>query len=194
MLLVGCAGDSATPALSALPQVTTSPVVSAVVTLPARPTLPPTWTPTHTITPRPPTQIPTATATPSVTPTLSDADRCARFALVGSPRSGLRVTRRETGRVLFTWQYPVEDGSVALAIGREPGGARRVMTVPGNALVAVAAPLDALFGPGTYRWTVGPVDAAGQPLGCSVSGWFGWLLRDRAAVTDSSGPARFTPD
>lgn len=190
LVLVACAGPPSAPA----PPVTSTPAPTQVVaTLPARQPLPPTWTPTFTFTPVPPTQTPLPTRPPTITPTRSAAERCAAFALLGSPRDGLLTTRARTGRVTFSWSYTLPDGAVQLVVTHAASGQGRELTAPG--VIVAAIPLDALFGPGVYRWSVAPLDDTQMPLSdCAQTGEFRIVQRTREARTDSAGPQPFQPD
>ncbi len=147
---------------------------------PSRPTLPATWTLTPSFTPLPPSATPTLTLTPSITPTYSAADHCAAFVLLSYPALNAQLTGKFHSNVTFIWEYPLYDGVSALHLSRAGSRFARMLTIPGPQPVVAVIPFGALYGPGVYRWELGPVTADGQWLAdCTLSGSFTIALRAR---------------
>jgi hypothetical protein len=116
-----------------------------------------------------------------MTPTLSAADRCAGFQLASQPRDGAQLSLRAFQAVGFAWRYPFAGESVTLTLHRLGSDRARVLTLTGPRDVILTIPFRALPGPGPYHWTVAPVDADGQSLGCERSGRFGLVSIPREA-------------
>jgi type VI secretion system secreted protein VgrG len=136
--------------------------------LPARATLPPTWTPTFTPTE---TDIPTITPTPSITPTLTpipEEELCAAFE-VGHSMNGLRYRAGE--KVVFTIYMSIEGAVVDFRAVNAITKDVVKTTLQGTILYTLAFDPVRMPASGRYDWTITvSIDALKDK--CAATGFF----------------------
>ena len=138
-----------------------------VVDSQARPTLPPSWTPTDA-----PTETPTATATPTIPPLPTVPEACSTF----------RIDREQS-----TLEFQFGESPVIAWVAVEGAGAYRVRIVNELGTPLTDDPpvvVDTMFtiegeffpAPGRYIWTVEPLDQNGIQM-CTGLG-DGFIVRE----------------
>lgn len=140
VLILGLTGACNTAA-------STRPAPTILVTIDAPPlaTLPPTWTPL-------PTEVPASTDTPfptdTITPTLSAADVCQSFQLIGTPANNAQIAY--DGTVTFTWIGLPPGATMTILITLH--GARAGLRADASADGVAVVPMLRLPQDGQYDW------------------------------------------
>lgn len=123
-----------------------------VLTLPAeRPTLPPSWTPTHT-----PTASLTATITPTASSTftatpLGEETLCQQFFLIFLDSTTVYGPK---DTIRFVVALGSDDASIHFFAINRQNNQSITFTMPGGGLYAIALPASRFPDAGAYHWTV----------------------------------------
>ena len=140
-------------------------IAVTIIDAPPLASLPPTWTP-------PPTETPAPTDTPfppdTSTPTLSAADLCQSFQLIGAPANNAQIAY--DGSVTFTWigLPPGATMTILITLHGARAGLRADASADGVAIVSMLRlPQD-----GLYDWQLWlQADPSTDQL-CTHSGMF----------------------
>jgi hypothetical protein len=156
-----------------------------------RPTLPPSWTPTFTHTPRPPTLTPSLTFTPSITPTLTLDELCAAFTVEHTIINGQPFSVSDQIPYIIT----TGASGVGIVVRFTNLDTEEIFErFLNRESIVISVPIDQLPGAGRYRWEIGAFTAAYQES-CTQSGEFRVVgdFPDASANPPTLDPAGLTP-
>lgn len=149
VVLAGC-GSPAAVETSDAPAMSATPLT--------RPTLPPEWTPTFTVTPAPPTATATLRPTATPMPTLTVADICREFTwetnFSPDPQTGGAHRFDGDGVVSVLATTPTVDLQVRFQLTIIETGETDYFDMPGGQMVGLNYGVKYLPQPGTYEWAL----------------------------------------
>lgn len=160
-------------------RMTNTPFVATPFSTPIKRTLPPTWTPTHTATPRPLTQTPRPTLTPTITPTPDIELVCDAFSVFAAPDDGIQVPA--DGYIAFSWTDAPSQTVVRVAIWNRESDEGILVEWSAQQALNMPVEMSYLDESGIYDWQFSLYYVEWGDI-CTVEGWFEKL----ETITESS--------